>query len=51
MKKQKKNRAIKDHRKAVRANPPKVASDIDKLVEKWNGSDDQKRFAKRHARV
>lgn len=46
----KKRRTIADHRKGIRTEQPKVAKDVDNLVDKYLKSPDYKAFKKRFAR-
>ena len=43
-------RAIKDFRKGIRDEPPKVSKDIDGLVDKFLKSSDYKQFKRRFSR-
>lgn len=47
---QAKKRTIKDFRKGIRNEPPKVSKDIDNLVDKFLKSSDYKQFKRRFSR-
>lgn len=48
--KPKAKRNIADHRRGLRVNPPKVKSDIEKLVNNYVGSEDEFNFHRRWSR-
>lgn len=48
--KKKKKRAVKDFRRGIRKEQPKVSKDVDNLVDKFLKSADYKRFKKRFSR-
>ena len=50
MAKKTKTRAVKDFRRGIRKDPPKVAKDIDGLVDKFLKSSDYKQFKRRFSR-